>query len=118
LRLRQELRFSSCLIDGEAIVCDDNGVAVFQKLRQCRGDRYGNGSARATDPAGRRTGWNPEAPAVKREARRRRSGDEDRTPRLSRYRQRDQKRYNGASVSIAHDAVRNRFRKQLPPPDE
>jgi hypothetical protein len=36
--LRKELR---CLIDGdEAIACDDNGVAVFQKLRQRRGDRY------------------------------------------------------------------------------
>jgi ATP-dependent DNA ligase len=38
--LRKELRCSSCLIDGEAIACDDNGVAVFQKLRQRRGDRY------------------------------------------------------------------------------
>jgi ATP-dependent DNA ligase len=38
--LRKELRCSSCLIDDEAIACDDNGVAVFQKLRQRRGDRY------------------------------------------------------------------------------
>jgi ATP-dependent DNA ligase len=37
--LRKELRCRSCLIDGEAIACDDNRVAVFQKLRQ-HGDRY------------------------------------------------------------------------------
>jgi bifunctional non-homologous end joining protein LigD len=30
----------SCLIDGEAVVCDDNGVAVFAKLRQRRNDRH------------------------------------------------------------------------------
>ena len=34
------LRSRSCIIDGEAVACDDNGVAVFQKLRQRRGDRY------------------------------------------------------------------------------
>src|SRR5262249_9049379 len=34
------LRCSSCLIDGEAVAYDDNGVAVFQKLRQRRGDRH------------------------------------------------------------------------------
>jgi len=40
LRLPKELRCSPFLIDGEAIASDDNGVAVFQKLRQRRGDRY------------------------------------------------------------------------------
>jgi bifunctional non-homologous end joining protein LigD len=34
------LRVRSCLIDGEAVVCDDNGVAVFAKLRQRRNDRH------------------------------------------------------------------------------
>ena len=29
----------SCLIDGEAVCCDDNGVAVFAKLRQRRNDQ-------------------------------------------------------------------------------
>jgi bifunctional non-homologous end joining protein LigD len=29
----------SCLIDGEAVVCDDNGVAVFERLRQKRQGR-------------------------------------------------------------------------------
>jgi hypothetical protein len=29
----------SCLIDGEAVCCDDNGMAVFAKLRQRRNDR-------------------------------------------------------------------------------
>jgi ATP-dependent DNA ligase len=33
------LKAGSCLIDGEAVVCDDNGVAVFAKLRQRRNDR-------------------------------------------------------------------------------
>jgi ATP-dependent DNA ligase len=28
------LRVRSCLIDGEAVCCDDKGVAVFAKLRQ------------------------------------------------------------------------------------
>jgi ATP-dependent DNA ligase len=28
----------SCLIDGEAIVCDANGLAVFDPLRRWRGD--------------------------------------------------------------------------------
>jgi ATP-dependent DNA ligase len=30
----------SCLIDGEAVCCDDNGVAVFAKLRGRRNDRH------------------------------------------------------------------------------
>jgi bifunctional non-homologous end joining protein LigD len=30
----------SCLIDGEAVCCDDKGVAVFAKLRQRRNDRH------------------------------------------------------------------------------
>jgi bifunctional non-homologous end joining protein LigD len=34
-----EAEAGSCLIDGEAVVCDDNGVAVFAKLRQRRNDR-------------------------------------------------------------------------------
>jgi bifunctional non-homologous end joining protein LigD len=33
------LRVRSCLIDGEAVCCDDNGVAVFAKLRQRRNDQ-------------------------------------------------------------------------------
>jgi bifunctional non-homologous end joining protein LigD len=28
----------SCLIDGEAIVCDENGLAVFDLIRQYRHD--------------------------------------------------------------------------------
>src|SRR5262249_53513815 len=32
------LRVRSCLIDGEAVACDDNGVAVFAKLRQLRNE--------------------------------------------------------------------------------
>ena len=27
------LKVRSCLIDGEAVACDDNGVAVFERLR-------------------------------------------------------------------------------------
>jgi bifunctional non-homologous end joining protein LigD len=34
------LRVRSCLIDGEAVCCDDSGVAVFAKLRQRRNDRH------------------------------------------------------------------------------
>jgi bifunctional non-homologous end joining protein LigD len=34
------LRVHSCLIDGEAVCCDDEGVAVFAKLRQRRNDRH------------------------------------------------------------------------------
>src|SRR5215813_14301444 len=33
------LRVRSCLIDGEAVCCDDNGLAVFAKLRQRRNDQ-------------------------------------------------------------------------------
>jgi bifunctional non-homologous end joining protein LigD len=29
-----ELRVRSCLIDGEAVCCDDNGLAVFKRLRR------------------------------------------------------------------------------------
>src|SRR5262245_27098651 len=32
------LKATTCLIDGEAICCDDDGVAVFQKLRQRHND--------------------------------------------------------------------------------
>jgi hypothetical protein len=34
------LKAGSCLIDGEAVCCDDNGMAVFAKLRQRRNDRH------------------------------------------------------------------------------
>jgi bifunctional non-homologous end joining protein LigD len=34
------LKVGSCLIDGEAVCCDDNGMAVFAKLRQRRNDRH------------------------------------------------------------------------------
>jgi bifunctional non-homologous end joining protein LigD len=34
------LRVRSCLIDGEAVCCDNNGMAVFAKLRQRRNDRH------------------------------------------------------------------------------
>jgi hypothetical protein len=30
------LKVRSCLIDGEAVACDDNGVAVFERLRRKR----------------------------------------------------------------------------------
>jgi bifunctional non-homologous end joining protein LigD len=34
------LSVRSCLIDGEAVCCDDNGMAVFAKLGQRRNDRH------------------------------------------------------------------------------
>jgi bifunctional non-homologous end joining protein LigD len=34
------LSVRSCLIDGEAVCCDANGMAVFAKLRQRRNDRH------------------------------------------------------------------------------
>ena len=34
-----QLKARSCLIDGEAVVCDDNGLAVFERLRYQRGGR-------------------------------------------------------------------------------
>ena len=34
------LRVRSCLIDGEAVSCNDDGVAVFAKLRQRRNDGH------------------------------------------------------------------------------
>ena len=33
------LKVRSCLIDGEAVCCDDNGVAVFERLRRQREGR-------------------------------------------------------------------------------
>jgi bifunctional non-homologous end joining protein LigD len=30
------LKVRSCLIDGEAVICDDNGLAVFERLRKVR----------------------------------------------------------------------------------
>ena len=32
------LRSRSCIIDGEAVVCDDNGVASFDRIRYRRHD--------------------------------------------------------------------------------
>jgi bifunctional non-homologous end joining protein LigD len=34
-----QLKVRSCLIDGEAVVCDANGLAVFERLRYQRGGR-------------------------------------------------------------------------------
>ena len=34
------LKVRSCLIDGEAVCCDDDGVPTFQKLRLRRDDRH------------------------------------------------------------------------------
>jgi bifunctional non-homologous end joining protein LigD len=34
------LRARSCLIDGEAVACDDNGLAVFERLRRKRERRH------------------------------------------------------------------------------
>ena len=36
----QALKVRSCLIDGEAIACDGNGVAVFERLRRKRAGRH------------------------------------------------------------------------------
>jgi bifunctional non-homologous end joining protein LigD len=33
------LKARSCLIDGEAVICDENGLAVFERLRYQRDDR-------------------------------------------------------------------------------
>jgi ATP-dependent DNA ligase len=32
------LRTRSCIIDGEAVACDDNGLAVFDRIRYRRHD--------------------------------------------------------------------------------
>jgi bifunctional non-homologous end joining protein LigD len=34
------LRVRSCLIDGEAVCCDNDGLSTFQKLRERRDDRH------------------------------------------------------------------------------
>jgi ATP-dependent DNA ligase len=34
------LKVRSCLIDGEAVACDENGLAVFELLRQKRKGRH------------------------------------------------------------------------------
>jgi bifunctional non-homologous end joining protein LigD len=34
LEAASELKARSCLIDGEAVACDDNGLAVFERLRR------------------------------------------------------------------------------------
>ena len=38
------LMVRSCLIDGEAVCCDDNGVAVFERLRTKRARRRDAGA--------------------------------------------------------------------------
>jgi bifunctional non-homologous end joining protein LigD len=39
VRAVDALRVRSCLIDGEAVACDENGLAVFERLRYRRDDR-------------------------------------------------------------------------------
>ena len=62
------LRSRSCIIDGEAVACDDNGVASFDRIRYRRhdGDAFLyafdlielNGDDLRRDPlAGRKTTW-------------------------------------------------------------
>jgi bifunctional non-homologous end joining protein LigD len=34
------LKVRPCLIDGEAVVCDNNGIAVFERLREKRQGRH------------------------------------------------------------------------------
>jgi bifunctional non-homologous end joining protein LigD len=36
----QALKVRSCLIDGEAVACDENGMAVFERLREKRIGRH------------------------------------------------------------------------------
>jgi bifunctional non-homologous end joining protein LigD len=38
-RAALSLKAASCLIDGEAVACDDNGVPIFDRLRYRRDDR-------------------------------------------------------------------------------
>jgi bifunctional non-homologous end joining protein LigD len=38
-RAALSLKAASCLIDGEAVACDDNGVPIFDKLRYRRADK-------------------------------------------------------------------------------
>ena len=38
--MRKELRCSSCLIDGEAVACNENGLAVFERLRHKRSGEH------------------------------------------------------------------------------
>jgi bifunctional non-homologous end joining protein LigD len=38
-RAALSLKAASCLIDGEAVACDDNGLPVFDRLRYRRDDR-------------------------------------------------------------------------------
>jgi ATP-dependent DNA ligase len=65
------LRSRSCIIDGEAVVCDDNGVASFDLIRHQRA----NDSSKRKDSmyrSGRSPDWlkmkNPACAAVTREA--------------------------------------------------
>jgi len=52
VRALARLRSRSCIIDGEAVCCDDHGMPSFD--RSCRSAR-----ARRTDLAARRIGWMP-----------------------------------------------------------
>src|SRR5215472_13191257 len=74
----RELPVRSCLIDGEAIVCDEDGLAVFDLIRRRR-DHFQAGCEGIVSKrvgslyrSGRSSHWvkvkNPKAPAVKREA--------------------------------------------------
>jgi ATP-dependent DNA ligase len=60
------LQVKSFLIDGEAVACDDNGVAVFEKLRGRRKDRHV--FLYAFDLIAINDQDLPDAPAVKRDA--------------------------------------------------
>jgi bifunctional non-homologous end joining protein LigD len=39
-RAALSLKAASCLIDGEAVACDDDGLPVFERLRERRNDRH------------------------------------------------------------------------------
>ncbi len=74
------LRSRSCIIDGEAVACDDNGVASFHLIRHQRANEsiflYAfdliEVNKDSTYRSGRSPDWlkmkNPDAPAVTREA--------------------------------------------------
>jgi ATP-dependent DNA ligase len=40
----QRLRSRSCIIDGEAVVCNDHGISVFALIRQWRNGGHANPS--------------------------------------------------------------------------
>ena len=64
------LKAVSCLIDGEAVACDDDGMPCFDRLRYRRAEHCLKAAWLAL-PSGRSRHWvkskNPAAPAVKRE---------------------------------------------------